>query len=132
MPENKPKLGARRCSVCGINLPNMVEYQKCPVCDRVTSLMPSATPITPQEAEQLRAEVAFAQYLDGETDEVKTEREKAIQAQIDKRYLDMSAQRAITLEFEAIVRANWTIEERGKIESLERRLPYVRPPQSHE
>ena len=94
--------------------------------------MPSATPITPQEAEQLRAEVAFAQYLDGETDEVKTEREKAIQAQIDKRYLDMSAQRAITLEFEAIVRANWTIEERGKIESLERRLPYVRPPQSHE
>jgi hypothetical protein len=123
--------GSRRCSICLINFPNHPKYQRCVVCDLATHIMPSAQPITSAEAEQLRTEVAFANYLDSETDEVKTEREKKIQEQIDRRYSFAEHQR-LNVEFDLIVKSTWTIEERYEIEQIELRLPYARPPITHE
>jgi hypothetical protein len=89
--------------------------------------MPNASSLTVAEAEQMRTEVAFAQYLDSETDEIRTEREQAIQAQIDRRY-SFGEHKRLNAEFDLIVKANWSSSQRWEVEQLELRLPYVRPP----
>lgn len=65
--EQQDKAGTRRCSTCGLSLPNDPAWKDCPQCGELTGIIRNAEPnVTEQEATSLQRAREFQEYLEKE------------------------------------------------------------------
>lgn len=65
--EATSKPSARRCSICGLSLPNDPVWEECPQCGEATQVIGNAAPnTTEQEATSLKRAREFQEYLEEE------------------------------------------------------------------
>lgn len=55
-------MAAQRCSVCAIDWPALVTYNRCPKCDGTTWRDAEADGLTPEAAQYKRKEIRFEAY----------------------------------------------------------------------
>lgn len=58
---------ARRCTICGLSLPDSLTWEQCPKCGEKTDIITPATPdTTTKEATSLLRAREFQEYLEEE------------------------------------------------------------------